>query len=131
MWVRELTSHSVRVGIVFISMLFFSAVIGQAETISVDLPLTTPGNQNNLSLTLTARYGSTVKNGTDTTSATGNMQAALEVTFDPLTHQVQEVTGLTFMGGSIQLSDVSFTLDYGLILGKIIATGNTDKTTHW
>jgi hypothetical protein len=123
MWLKQFLSHSVRVGILSISIVLFSTASGRTETVSVDLNLTPPGSQNNLSLTLTAAYGALVRNDSDTTTATGNMIAELEATFDPLTHQIQEVTGLTFIGGTIHLSDVSFTLDYSFF-GKIEAVGS-------
>ncbi len=122
MWAGKLVSHVIRVGIVAILMVCCWASSGPAETVSVDLQLTPPGSQNNLSLTLTATYGALVRSDSDTTSAAGNMLANLELGFDPVTHQVQNVTGLTFTGGTIHLSDVEFTLNYS-ILGKIEADG--------
>jgi hypothetical protein len=47
----------------------------------------------------------------------------LQIVFDPVTHEVSQVTGLEFTGDTISLSDSYHQLDFG-ILGTINASGS-------
>lgn len=75
-----------------------------------------PANLLNVELTITAS-GTTVSD-TDTSTGSGMIEADLDVVFHPL-----DVTGLTFTGGRMFLTDVSFVLEYGLFVGRIFAEG--------
>ena len=94
-----------------------------AATASVDLWLDPPSAQvNTFLIGVTATAMGTTKSDTDTTTLTGDALATLTFGLDPLTCQAA-VTGLEFTGGRIAMSDSSFVLDYGWLLGKINATG--------
>ena len=94
----------------------------QARSIPVDLPLLPPGPATNrLAATLTVYALGTSASDNDTATVTGNVNANLDISFDRLTHEVADVNSLAFTGGSVHLSDMSFTLNYGFLLGRIEA----------
>ncbi|MBE0535704.1 MAG: hypothetical protein IH624_08535 [Phycisphaerae bacterium] len=94
----------------------------QAERIAVDLVLSPPdAGTNRLQTTLTVYAMGTSARDTDTATVTGTMQANLGVFIDDATYEVADVNSLEFTGGAIRLSDMSFTLNYGFLLGRIEA----------
>jgi hypothetical protein len=95
------------------SVLFTSPVHLSAETVSVDMDLTPAGQNNTLFMQVDAEAVSTTRSDTDSAALTGNFSADLQVNFDRLTYNVNDVTGLEFTGGSINFSDTSFRLDFG------------------
>ena len=93
-----------------------------AVIVPVDLGLTPPDPMNQFDISVTAQAFGMPRSGSDTATVTGNVLAALGIEFDPVTHEVTSVDELEFTGGTIYLSDVSLTLNYGL-LGTILVSG--------
>ncbi|HUU93039.1 MAG TPA: hypothetical protein VM238_17745, partial [Phycisphaerae bacterium] len=95
-----------------------------ADTASADLVLVPPsGGVNRFDITVVALAWGTERHDTDTTTVTGNALSVLTFDLDPTTCEAS-VTGLEFTGGRIYISDPSFVLDYGFLLGSINASGS-------
>lgn len=110
-----------------VAMIALVAFVGlpaeaSSEVIPVDLILVPADGTNRVDMTLTASVSGTERSDSDTATITGNMTVALEIYFDPATHDVIDVNAISFTAGRLYFSDVSFTLNFGL-LGKIEATG--------
>ena len=93
-------------------------VSGQALAESAGIVFTLappPANLLSVGLTITAN-GLTVSD-TDASTGSGMIEANLDVGFSPF-----DVTGLTFTGGRMFLSDMAFQLSYGFF-GNINAVG--------
>lgn len=103
-------------------VLFTSPVYLPAEVVSVDMivgPLE-PGNTLYLEFSATFIY---TQSDADTSNLIGNVLADLQIDFDPVTHDVNQVTGLEFTGGTINLTeDTDFHLDFSFS-GDIYAAG--------
>ena len=52
---------------------------------------------------------------------TGNMLVQLEIDFNELTHQVEDVTAIEFTGGRTQMNNATFRLDYLQLGGAVVA----------
>jgi len=110
-----------------VPMVALGALVGlpaeaSAEVIPVDLNLVPPDETNRVDMTLTALVSGYKASDSDTSTITGNMTGALEIYFDAATHDVVDVNTIAFTGGRLYFSDVSFTLNFGL-LGRIEASG--------
>ena len=93
-----------------------------ADLIPVDLALVPPSAQiNTLELTITAEALGSALGDSDSATLTGNVLAELTINFQPVTLEADTV-GLEFTGGRFVGSDVSLSLNFGL-LGGIQATG--------
>ncbi len=79
---------------------------------------------NQFEITVTAEAFGQTPSDSDTATVTGNMVATLGVEFDPATQEVTSVDELEFTGGTIHLSDVSLTLNFGFLLGRVDVTGS-------
>jgi hypothetical protein len=86
--------------------------------VSVDL-VGLPDNHITATLTMTAMGAP--QHDSDTGAVTGNVTAELDVRFDAGASEVADVNSIRFTGGALQLSDMSFTLDYGFF-GKVNAS---------
>lgn len=85
-----------------------------------------PGNT--LELEFSASYLWT-QSDTDTSNLSGNVLADLQIDFDPVTHDVNQVTGLEFTGGTINLTETTdFHLDFSFS-GDINAAGTNISGT--
>jgi len=94
-----------------------------ARTANVNLLLDPPdGTVNTLEVSVTAEAYGTSRSDSDTTTVTGNALAHLTYALDAMTCEV-DVVGLEFTGGRVAMEDLTFTLNYGLFVGKINATG--------
>ncbi|UCC22760.1 MAG: hypothetical protein JSW23_01435 [Planctomycetota bacterium] len=92
-----------------------------AESVSVDMALTTPSPNNILQMEVEAIVG-TPSSDDDSSELSGNALADLQVNFDRFTCEVNDVTGLEFTGGAIGLAEVSFTIPFG-VFGNIYVAG--------
>lgn len=100
----------------------FAAGTIQARTLSVDLPLIPAEEQTNrLATTLAVTALNNTRSDSDTATLTGKILANLEISLNPATHEVAGVHSIEFTGGLVHMSDLSFTLSYGILLGKIEA----------
>lgn len=98
------------------------ALCAAAEIVSVDLPLSTPSAAvNTLTLTLSVTALGQTKSDTEKPTLSGNALANLTVRFNHST-RAATTTGLEFTGGDCRLSDVAFSISYGL-LGMLYANG--------
>ncbi len=102
--------------------LFASSSPLSGEVVSVNLFLDPfePGNMLELEFSATFL---TSGSDTDSSNLSGNVLADLQIVFDPNTHNVNQITGLEFTGGTIYLDeDIEFLLDFSLF-GYIQAVG--------
>ena len=121
LWVEQLENRFLLSAVGFASgadpaMLF-------ATTVPVTLALTPPGDVNRLDLTMSAEAFGISRSDSDSANVTGNMVVELDVDFDELTHEVGGVNQFEFTGGRLNLSDVSFSLNFGF-LGTVAASGS-------
>lgn len=93
------------------------AVSGWAQTSSVVLALAPPP-ANQLAVGLSVTVGTSLRSDIQPATFSGTAEADLTLQFGPV-----DVTGITFTGGSLALSDVSFLLNYGL-LGQLHANSS-------
>ncbi len=104
------------------AMCVFAVGSTPARTLSVDLPLIPAEDQTNrLATTLAVTALNNARSDSDTATLTGNILADLEISFNPSTHEVAAVHSIEFTGGRVYMSNLSFTLSYGFLLGKIEA----------
>lgn len=111
-------------GMVFMSLGLSSALVTElsAETVPITTYLLPSSHSvNRLDMTLCATAFSQTVCDSDTTVMTGYVMADLPIDFDPVTHDVISINAIEFTGGVISLSDTSFTLDFGFLVGKINA----------
>jgi len=102
--------------------LFASSSVLSGEIVSVDMILDPFEPGNTLELEFSATYLFSVSDD-DTSNLSGNVLADLQIDFDPFTHDVNQVTGLEFTGGTIYLTETTeFLLDF-TFLGDINAAG--------
>lgn len=102
----------------------------QAGIVGVDMPLVPADAQSNrLAATLTVTFVGVKVSDSDTATLTGNLLANLDLSIDPSTSAVTEVRSIEFTGGLIKMTDMSFTLNFGFLLGKIQA--NTTGLTGY
>ena|GEM_PF-3799550 len=103
----------------------FAAAPGEVvgEVISAELNVVPSDEVNRLEMSLTASGDGGEISDSDTSTVTGAIKADLEIYFDPATHEVTDVNSIAFTGGRIYFSDVSFTLDFGPLFGKVNAVG--------
>ncbi|MBN1816262.1 MAG: hypothetical protein JW828_02815 [Sedimentisphaerales bacterium] len=93
-----------------------------AEVMFVDLTLVPPSAQiNRLDTSFSVTVGTATVTDTDSTDVTGNVLSEVEVFFDP-SHQPNVVTAVTFNGGRIDMTDLSYRLSFSF-LGNIFADG--------
>ncbi len=100
---------------------WLSVVLGgqsYGEIVSVDLGVL-PESRIDATVTMTALGRS--EHDSDTATVTGNVTAELGVYFDAGAPEVADVNSIRFTGGELQLSDMSFTLDFSFF-GKINAS---------
>lgn len=103
----------------------FSVVPAGARTISVNLALTpADARHNSLATALAVTALNNTKSDSDTSTLTGNILANLNLSLNPFTHAVIDVNAVEFTGGIIHMSDVSFSLSYGWLLGSIKANSS-------
>ena len=108
--------------------LFASSSPLSGEVVSVDMILDPFELGNTLELEFTVTFIST-QSDTDISNLGGNVLADLQIDFDPFTHNVNQVTGLEFTGGTINLTETTeFHLDFSL-LGDIDAIGDSFSGT--
>ncbi len=114
-----------RVLVLGAALFVFAAGAGEAagEVISAELNLVPPGEANQLEMSLVASGDGGEISDSETSTVTGTIKADLEIHFDQATHEVTDVNSIAFAGGRVYFSDVSFTLDFGPLFGKLHATG--------
>ena len=114
--------------VAFLVLMSAGNVTAVAEVISADLPLLPPGAAaNRLETTITARILGLVRSDSETVDITGDVEAELGVSFLP-SGEPDAVTTITFTGGRIRFSDISYRLSYGL-LGYIDIRGTAISGT--
>lgn len=108
--------------------LFASSSPLSGEVVSVDMFVDPFEPGNTLELEFTVTFIST-QSDTDISNLIGNVLADLQIDFDPFTHDVNQVTGLEFTGGTINLTE---TTEFQLVfipLGDIYAIGDSISGT--
>jgi len=110
--------HSSRiVSIVAISVVVFlvcPATQSIAEVVPVNLNLSPPLDPPNvLAATLTLSGQGMSLADTDNTTLIGNVMANLTAQFSSISHQVIDISGIEFTGGTILFSDMSFVFNAG------------------
>lgn len=112
-----------------VCVLCVSARAASAGVVSVDLSVDPAADPMNvLQITVAASYNNINADDSDETRATGNVLADLNIDFDPASHEVTDVTEMTFTGGLVSLSDMSFRLSFGLF-GNVNADSNGIRAT--
>lgn len=97
-----------------------SASAWAVELVPVDLQLVAPGGGRNvIDLTIEGDVLGTKKTSSDSADVSGNMLATLGLAIDPATYEVVRVETIEFTGGRIAISDTSFSLNWGLIVGRV------------
>lgn len=108
--------------------LFASSSPLSGEVVSVDMFVDPFEPANTMELEFSATF-LTSGSDTDSSNLMGNVLADLQIVFDPNTHDVSQITGLEFTGGTIDLTeDTVFELDFS-ILGDIDAIGTNISGT--
>lgn len=99
---------------------FLSVSAAATELLPVDLRLVPPGGgKNAIDLTIEGDVLGTKKTSSDSADVSGNMLATLGIAIDPATYEVVRVETIEFTGGRIAISDTSFSLNWGLIVGRV------------
>ncbi|MBN2024853.1 MAG: hypothetical protein JW809_18890 [Pirellulales bacterium] len=106
--------------------LLLAAVPAWAVTVSTDLACTSAtSTENVVNLTFAVEVvGFGAVSQLQTMEVTGNLLVDVDLDFDPATHAVSNVNGLTITGGQIWLSDAHYALDFGDLLGQVHAQGD-------
>ncbi|MBN1124111.1 MAG: hypothetical protein JXA82_03825 [Sedimentisphaerales bacterium] len=116
-----ITIHSPFLWSLFLTILLLHSPIF-AEVMFVDLTLVPPSSQANLlDTSFSVTVGTATVSDTDTTEISGDVFSEIELSFDP-SNQPDEITTVTFNGGRIEMTDVSYRLNFSF-LGSIIADG--------
>ncbi len=98
----------------------FAGSVSAVELVPVDLQVLPPGGGRNvIELTIEGDVLGTKRTSSNTATVSGNMLATLGIVIEPSTYRVASVETLEFTGGRLAVSDTSFSLNWGLIIGRV------------
>jgi len=92
------------------------------ETVPVDMAIAPAATFNTMNMTLSATFLGSTKSDSDTSTVTGNVLGNLGIAFDESGQHITSIDTLELTGGHFAVSDVSFTLNYGFVIGKVDVT---------